>query len=65
MLHAARNAMPVVHSTGITTAGQPGSEALAEQVREAVASQRSVTRALDLMSAWTRRSPGGSAGLGW
>src|SRR5262249_35145938 len=52
MLHAARNAMPVVLSTSITTAEQAGLDSLAERVREAVASQRTVTRAIDLVSAW-------------
>jgi hypothetical protein len=57
MLHAARNAMPVVLSTSITAAEEAGLDTLAEQVREAVASQRSVTRAIDLVSAWTRTAP--------
>ena len=57
MLHAAQNAMPVVLSTSITAAEEAGLDTLAEQVREAVASQRSVTRAIDLVSAWTRMAP--------
>jgi ubiquinone/menaquinone biosynthesis C-methylase UbiE len=54
MLHAAQNALPVVLARGIATAEQADMESLAEQLREAVASQRSVTRAIDLVSAWTR-----------
>ena len=57
MLHAACNAMPVVLSTGLTPAEQVGLDALTERVSEAVASQRSVTRAIDLVSAWTRMAP--------
>ena len=57
MLHAAQNAMPVVLSTSITTAEEAGLDTLAERFREAVASQRSVTRAIDLVSAWTRTAP--------
>jgi hypothetical protein len=54
MLHAAQNALPVVLARGIATAEQAEMGAQAEQVRSAVASQRSVTRAIDLISAWTR-----------
>lgn len=57
MLQAARSAMPVVLSGGITTAEQARLDTLGERVREAVTSQRSVTRAIDLVSAWTRASP--------
>jgi SAM-dependent methyltransferase len=57
MLHAARNVTPVVLSRSIATAEQAGLDALAERVREAVANQRSVTRAIDLVSAWTRTAP--------
>jgi 2-polyprenyl-3-methyl-5-hydroxy-6-metoxy-1,4-benzoquinol methylase len=57
MLQAARNAMPVVLSSSITTAEQAGLDTLAERIREAAASQRSVTRAIDLVSAWTRTAP--------
>jgi len=57
MLHAARNAMPTVLSGGIRAAKLAGLDTLAEQVRDAVRSQRSVTRAIDLISAWTRTAP--------
>jgi 2-polyprenyl-3-methyl-5-hydroxy-6-metoxy-1,4-benzoquinol methylase len=57
MLHAARNAMPVVLPGGITSAERFGLDTLAERVREAVGSQCSVTRAIDLISAWTRTAP--------
>ncbi len=57
MLRAARNAMPVVLSGGIATAEQAGLDTLSDRVREAVASQRSVTRAIDLISAWARTAP--------
>jgi 2-polyprenyl-3-methyl-5-hydroxy-6-metoxy-1,4-benzoquinol methylase len=57
ILHAARNAMPVVLSNSITAAEQAGLDTLAERVREAVARQHSVTRAIDLVSAWTRTVP--------
>ena len=50
-----RNALPVVVSAGITTAGQADLDALAEQVRAVAASQHTVTRAIDLISAWSVR----------
>ncbi len=55
MIAAARNALPVVVSAGITTAGQADIDALAEQVRAVAASQHTVTRAIDLISAWSVR----------
>jgi len=45
---------------GVPTAEQAEMETLAAQLRDAVVSQRSVTRAIDLVSAWTRRDPTGS-----
>ncbi len=58
MLHAAQNAMPVVFSRSLATGRQPELEILAEGVHEAVASQHTVTRAIDLISAWTRTAQG-------
>jgi SAM-dependent methyltransferase len=55
MIAAARNALPVVVSAGIITAGQADIDALAEQVRAEAASQHTVTRAIDLISAWSVR----------
>jgi hypothetical protein len=55
VIAAARNALPVVVSVGITTAGQADIDALAEQVRAVAASQHTVTRAIDLISAWSVR----------
>ena len=49
--------MPTVLSGGIRAAKLAGLDTLAEQVRDAVRSQRSVTRAIDLISAWTRTAP--------
>jgi SAM-dependent methyltransferase len=53
----ARNALPVLFAGNRTAAQQAGLDALAEQVRVAVAGQGSVTRAIDLISAWTRTRP--------
>jgi 2-polyprenyl-3-methyl-5-hydroxy-6-metoxy-1,4-benzoquinol methylase len=53
----ARNALPIVLAGESTAAQQAGLDTLAEQVRDAVAGQRSVTRAIDLISAWTRTAP--------
>jgi SAM-dependent methyltransferase len=61
IVDAMRNAMPVVVSAGITTAEEIGIETLDERVHEAVVSQRSVTRAIDLVSAWTRKPPARAA----
>ena len=55
MIAAARNALPVVVSAGITTAGRADIDALAEQVRAVAASQYTVSRAIDLISAWSVR----------
>lgn len=54
MLSAARNALPVALSRGTTTSDQADIQTLEAQLRQALACQRSVTRAIDLISAWTR-----------
>jgi len=56
ILRAALNALPVVLSSGITTAEQAGPDTLAQRFREAVGRQRSLTRAIDLVSAWARKA---------
>jgi hypothetical protein len=55
MPRAAKNALPVVLSS--TAAGHPDVDGLAEQVRAAVRSQRTVTRAIGLISAWACALP--------
>lgn len=58
MLQAARNITTRAAPSGrITAADLAGLDALAEKVRDAVRSQRSVTRAIDLVTAWTRTEP--------
>jgi hypothetical protein len=57
MLHAAQNAIPAVLPGGITTADRRDWTPSPNACAKTVANQRSVTRAIDLISAWTRTAP--------
>jgi len=56
MLHAPK-ALPVELAGNSTTAREAGLDTLTEQVRAGLAGPRSLTRAIDLISAWTRTAP--------
>ena len=58
MLQAARNITMRAAPVGrITAANLAGLDTLAAQVRNAIRSQCSITRAIDLVTAWTRTEP--------
>lgn len=61
ILDAIRSALPVVVSAGIATAEEVELKTLAERLRDAIVSQRSATRGIDLVSAWTRTAPAQAA----